>query len=528
MMKKITFIIALFICFISFAYSSDKDKLIEFQAQKFKYMLEVASQNYPDSLDITAISDKAFAALMQAVDKESFYYNKPNMKLVTESNKGVSYGIGAELVSVRDSLYIIQIFPNTPAYEANLEVGDIVLSVDGRSTLKMMKVDADKLVSGDSTTSVTLEIKNVISEKIRKVKLIRKDVPNRSLTTAYFYPKSDIGIFVLNRFSAKAAEEFRHKAELFISLGMKRLIIDVRNNPGGFMVMVDEILDMLISGNRLLTKVVSGNKEFNSEVYSMNGGFLEKIPVVVVVDENSASGSELLAGVVQDYDRGIVVGKRSYGKGSIQRIWSMNDSTGFKLTVGKYLTPSGRDIQKKAGENISIEPTLDTNIKFDDIQNQINKLGGIAEVKIYKSTSGRPIIGGGGVTPDYFVDADTLTQLTNLLIRKGLYFEWAISYKKKHGKELKEKYGNDYSKFNLDFQINDEMLREFANFALQNKVWNNEMFTADKSYFINYMKASIANVIWGYDAFSEVMCIVDKQITAAIKKLPEAEQMIYK
>jgi carboxyl-terminal processing protease len=529
-MKRFILLILFLIISINWnciSQNSEIDKTIEYQAQKFKYILETAAKNHPDSLDIIKISDKAFEALLQSMDKESYYYSKSVLKKVQENHKGISYGVGVETVSIRDSVYVIQLFPATPAAEAGIGVGDQIVGVDGKKTLGFTKSQVDELIEGDSATKVKLTIKDCITDKKREIILIRRDILKPSLTSAYFFPLSDIGVFTINRFSETTADEFREKAVLFLSLGMKRLLIDVRGNPGGYMNKVDEILDMLIGGNLILTKAVSGNPENNIQYYSKNGDFLEKIPVVVLIDENSASGSELLAGVIQDYDRGIVVGKLSYGKGSVQKIWSMNDSSGFKLTIGKYYTPSGRDIQKyPISENIVLEKGLDDVESVTEFENNLKKVGLINDAKILRSSSGRPIISVGGVLPDEIVKADTLTQLTHLLIRTGLYFEWAISYKKRFGKELIEKYGNNYTKFNVEFQINDDMLKEFANFALTNKVWNIDMFNQDKSYFINYMKASIANVLWGFNAFQEVLSITDKQVVKAVLQFPIAEKMI--
>lgn len=529
-MYKFYYAIALFLMLLNIELSSEEkslEKQIDFQTSKFKYILETALKYHPDSVDIEQVSDAAFNSLLQAFDKESFYYNKTVYKRVQESNRGISYGIGAEIVSLLDTLFVIQVFPNTPAFEAGIEIGDVISMIDGKTAYGLSKMDADKLIQGDSATKVELTLIKVYDNQTKKVTITRRDISQPGITTSYIFPGTDIGVIVMNRFSETSSLEFRLKSEQLLKLGVKKLLIDLRGNPGGYITKVDEILDYLIAGNKLLTRTVSGAPDLNQQIYSKDGDFLEKIPLVVLIDENSASGSELLAGVVQDYDRGIVVGKRSYGKGSIQQIWHLNDSTGFKLTIGKYLTPSGRDIQKYPNEeNIQIDAGLDANFNTEEISKKIKEMGGMNIPKIFKSEKGRPIIAGGGVIPDFIVDKDTLTQLTNLLIRRGLFFRWSIEFKKKEGRNLLNKFGSNYTKFNFDFNITDDQLRDFANYALANKVWNNDMFTVDKSYFINYQKASIANVIWGYDAFSEVLCIVDNQLVAAVKQMINAENML--
>ena len=528
----------LLLCFLllysipsSLLYSDDAeiDKIIEFQAQKFKYILETAYKYHPDTLDVVKISDEAFSALLQAMDKESFYYNKTLHKRVQESNKGITYGIGVDIVNIRDTIYIIQITPNSPAQESGIEVGDIITNIDGTKSFGLSKSDTDELLYGDSATYVEISVRNIYDSKIKKLKIQRRDIPQPGVTASYIFPNTNVGVIVISKFSENVAEEFKKSAEELLLKGMQRLLIDVRGNPGGYMTKVDEILDFMIGGSKILTRAVSGSPEYEAEIYSKEGDFLENMPVVVLVDENSASGSELLAGVVQDYDRGIVVGKRSYGKGTVQRIWSMNDTTGFKLTVGKYVTPSGRDIQKyKSDEDFDLDLGLNSSANVEEIKKKISEMGGLGKVDIYKSESGRPLIGGGGVYPDQIVQKDTLTQLTQLLIRRGLYFKWAINFKQKEGKSLLKKYGKDYNKFNLEFLITDEMLREFANFALENNVWNLDMFNQDKTYFITYQKASIANVLWGYIAFSEVLSVVDNQLVAAVLETPKAAVMITK
>jgi len=529
-MKRKIFVIlpCLFLYLVALSTENEEiNKQIEFQTQKFKYILETAAKYHPDSLDIVKISDEAFASLLQAMDKESFYYDKSMLKRVQESHAGVSYGIGIETISIDDTIFVFQVFENTPADSAGIEIGDVILEVDGIPASGKTKSEIDELISGDDGTEVNILIKSINSNNELNYKVIRKDILMPGLTTAYMFPKTNIGIFVINRFSENTSSEFKSKAQSMLQSGMKRVIIDVRNNPGGYMTVVDEILDYFINGEKLLTKAVSGSPDFSAEIYSNPGDFLEDMPIIVLVDENSASGSEILAGVVQDYDRGIVIGKRTYGKGTIQRIWNMNDTTGFKLTVGKYYTPSGRDVQKKNTDmDYELSGKLNSKVDLKEYKSKIDELGGFGKVELYKSESGRVIVGGGGVVPDVIVDKDTLTQLTNLLIRHGLFFRWSIMFKSKKGSEIKDIYGSDFRKFNEEFQITDELIREFAAYCLNKNLWNTDMYNQDKSYFLTYLKASIANVIWGYDAFSEILCVVDNQLVAAVLETPKAAAMI--
>jgi carboxyl-terminal processing protease len=529
MVHRLIVIFVFLVFCLNYAKSDDNstEKLIEFQAQKLKYILETAYRNHPDSLNIVKICDEAFSTLLQSIDKESFYYSKQILKQVQENHKGITYGIGAEVVSINDTIYVIQVIPNTPAYFAGLQSGDIIKKIGTNSAFGLSKNEADLLIQGDSATTIEIEKIDVYSNKSSKLKIIRSDIVKPGLTTYYKYPNSDIGIFLIGRFSENIFNEFNNAVSTLLNDGVKRIIIDLRGNPGGYMTKVDEILDLFIGGNKILSKSVSSNPEFVSEIYSKNGDILEKTPLVVIIDENSASGSELLAGVVQDYDRGIIVGTRSYGKGTVQKIWNMNDTSGFKLTVGKYQTPSGRDIQKYYNDDFELKSDIDNpNVNTNEIKEKMKELGSPSNIKLFKSESGRNIIGGGGVFPDKFEEKDTLTQLTKVLIQRGIYFLWSIKYKKMNGKNLLSMYNNDYSKFNKEFQITDELLREFASFAVSYNIWNTDMFNQDKLYFITYMKASIANIIWGYDAFSEVMSVVDNQIVSAIKELPQAEKMI--
>lgn len=529
---------SIFILFLSiashvFSQSMSPDSLINIQAQKYKFILETIARNYPDSTDLVKISEKALNYLLQSIDIDCLYFSERQNKLVKDSQRGATVGIGANFIILNDTITITNVVEKSPAELAGMLSGDKILFIDGKSALGLAFNDAIGKFQGDSGTTVSIIIKRGGGRNLIEMTLQRREVALSSVSSVYIIENTDVGYICFNRFSAESAMEFKEEIKNLKEQGMKSLILDLRGNPGGWLDQVCKMADEFLPAGELLTYTKAKNKDFDFKYNTEAGGMLEDIPVIVLIDRNSASGSEIIAGAVQDLDRGYVVGETSYGKATAQRMWEFRDGSGFKLTVAGYFTPSGRQIQKPhpTENEVSLDPAAKLNMDknaLDNLQSALARTEGRFSLPMHKSKGGRDIIGGGGIVPDYFVKNDTLTMLTRVLKEKAFFLEYSHLYLQNAGASFREKYKSDFRKFSKDFDVSEDILNDFKQFSVSRKIWNEQMFQTDRTIISTYIKASIAAALFGNNGFAYVVTRLDKTINKAVEAMPEAAKMFNK
>lgn len=516
-------------------YSEDNsadslNNIINNQTLKFKYLLETAKEYHVDSLDFLTITDEILKEMLQKFDSQSAYFTKKEVELLKENNTGKTFSIGVDLQYIKDTITIINIAENSPASRQGLMIGDKILAINGNDykdkSINYIKTE----LSGDSATIVNLEIYRIGGELNKfSSELERSSVETPSITASFLIANSSIAYIKINRFSELADEEFKSAATDLLNNGMSKLIIDLRGNPGGSLDASSKITDYFFEKGKKLAYTESKSQSFLIEKISTDEDFLKSIPLIVLLDENSASGSELFAAAIQDYDRGIIVGERSFGKGSIQKVWYLTDGSAFKLTVGEYHSPIGRELQKPIQEEMKLDEVADITMDSETqkrVLKEMQKIGS-AKLETYQSIGGRTILGGGGVWPDVYTKSDTMTALTKVLMIKGVFNEFAIRFKANNLNEINSKYGEDFMKFVNEFQISDQILQDFANLSIKEfNVWNKEMFAIDKLKVLFQIKASIAHVFWGNNGYTATMLLNDNVFKESLKNLPEAEKII--
>jgi carboxyl-terminal processing protease len=533
-MKALRLVIPLIL--IVFLISADEppdsnEKAIMRQVQKFKIILELLNKNYLDSVDINEISDAAFEALLKKLDPQSVYYNKFETQKFKTNYQGSKIGIGVSVQFINDTLTVISSVAGSPADSAGMLPGDKILFINGKSTVSVLKQSEIAAELGGEPGSVT----NIIIRRGSKGDMLEYNITRRSysvpsINSAFLLPKEKIAYIDLNNISKTSDDEFIRLTRDFVNKGMKGMILDLRGNPGGYFDKSTKIVDHFLSDDRKITYTRARNKEYYFSYVSSGKGEFTDLPVIVLIDKSTASGSEIIAGTIQDYDRGLVVGEPSYGKGSVQRVWDLPDSTSFKATIAEYYIPSGRSIQKNlASAKPQIDPSvyLNTNQNISDRINElIIKTGGKSTLPLFKTASGRTVIGGGGIYPDYYAASDTSTQLTTLLNQKGIFLEFAFRFLETEREKLLDKYGTDFVRFADEYIITDGFLNSFAELARTKKVWNESMFQTDKEKIRNLLKATIANALWGNNGMKAVLIQKDKPLSRAIELIPEAKKMV--
>jgi len=258
-----------------------------------------------------------------------------------------------------------------------------------------------------------------------------------------------------------------------------------------------------------------------------------EVPIVVLTDGHTASAAEIFSGAMQDNDRGIIVGEMTFGKGLAQKVWEFKDGSAFALTIARYFTPSGRTVQKIANDvkNMRIDDSsyLNQNSEKNKVYEDIFKqIGNRKNLPVFMTKKGRQIVGGGGIIPDYFVQNDSLTMLTQVLKGRSIFFEFALLFLKYNEADIRLKSSNDYLNFTNFFIVDDNLLAKFIDFCKMKNVWNEQMFLADKEYIKNFIKAVISNVLWGDNGFYSVSISVDKPVLKAIASFIDAKNLLEK
>ena len=325
---------------------SKTDEAILFQAQKFTSILKTLHENHVDSIDIEKVSEAAFQAMLQEIDKYGKYLSADERKQVKNRDEGKSVGIGIKLLPVRDTLTVYFVYPNSPSDSAGLRAGDKILFIDGENAVKIQAEKAKNLIEGEEGSVVSIIAKRGKSSNLKEYKVGRNKFPVSSVAASFVIGDTDIGYISYNRFTKVSDEEFIEEAKKLKEKGIKKMILDLRSNPGGYLRQITNIADQFLYDGDTVTYTEARNDNFKFEYETTEDGFLKDMPLVIMIDDKSASATEAIAGCIQDLDRGLIIGEPSYGKGSAQKMWELNDGSAFQFTIARYHTPSGRCIEK--------------------------------------------------------------------------------------------------------------------------------------------------------------------------------------
>lgn len=394
----------------------ENDKLVglEYSAneQKIRRLVSLIDDQYMEEVNTDSLVDKAINQIVGQLDPHSTYLNKETLKKVTREMSGSYQGIGVQIRRMDDTLTITQVLRQSPNFQ-NLMIGDQVLKIDSVNIVGMSSENAQKIFNEINSDEVALTLKRNSGEIIVNAK--KGNVPLPSVVS-HFKINEDLGYIKLVRFAEKSADEVHDALKDLKNQGMKSLVLDLRGNPGGIMKVAEQIADEFLKKNELIV-YTQDKEEKRKYIYATNKGLFEDGKIYVLIDEGSASASEIVAGALQEYGRATIIGRRSYGKGLVQREIHLGDGTRVRLTVAHYYTPSGRSIQRpydKGKQDYSEE--LYRRVRSGELLSEdsikVNK-----ELE-YKTPSGKIVYGGGGIIPDEFVAVDT-TQLKGWIMQNA-------------------------------------------------------------------------------------------------------------
>ncbi len=506
------------------------------ELKKFDYVLNTAYKNYVDVVDSHKLVESAIKGMLEELDPHSIYITAEEMKSVTEDFEGAFEGIGIEFDVIHDTITVISPIPGGPSELLGILAGDKIIKIDGVNAVGLDRNEVPKKLRGPKGTTVTVEIKRNGIKKLLTYVIVRDKIPLYTVDASFIIDNTDIGVIVINRFAMTTYDEFIKAIEKLESKGMKKLILDLRGNPGGFLGQAFYIADEFFKKGDTIVYTKGRLPESNEAFVSTDASMCRNLPVIVLINAGSASASEILAGAIQDLDRGLIVGNTSFGKGLVQKQFEIPDGSAFRITTSRYYTPSGRCIQRSY-ENKSDYHNLYGRIELEDgnyIYNSIERIKshleknnpGIEKINIdslpiYYSKKGRIVLGGGGIIPDVIVSLDTLTDFGVEIKMKIRYNEFINDYI--DVKSIKNKYYDNFDKFLKEFTINSNILNDFKKYAENKGIkWNEEQFTKDKEFILNSLKAYIANSIWGRNEMIQIFAKTDKQLNTAISLFPEA------
>jgi carboxyl-terminal processing protease len=488
-------------------------------AYKYGQFLQMLERYYVDSINTSKIVEEAIINELSTLDPHSTYISSEDVKKMNEPLQGNFEGIGISFNILKDTLFVITPIPGGPSEKVGILAGDRILEVDNENIagIGLTNEDVFSLLRGEKGTKVKVSIKRRAINNLLDFVITRDKIPINSLDAAYVIDEG-IGYIKLNRFALTTMEEFMNAAVGLKEKGVQNLILDLTGNAGGYLDVAAALSDQFLEEGQLIVYTEGLNSPRREFLASAKGLFTEG-KLIILIDEGSASASEIVSGAVQDWDRGIIIGRRSFGKGLVQRQLELPDGSMIRLTTAKYYTPSGRLIQKsyengleeyqneiysryRNGEFISKD-----SIEFPD------------SLKYQTLINHRIVFGGGGIMPDIFVPLDTsfYSDYFGALIRKGILNQFVLEYVDKNRKKLMAEYP-DFEKYKNEFMINKERVEQLIGYAAKEGLpVNQDEVELSKERISLTMKAYIARDLWTTSEFNEIINEENRNLKKAIE-----------
>jgi len=492
---------------INFQGNSHKNKLNE--------LIDFIDNEYVDSVNTDSIVNLAIDNILQKLDPHSIYVPPSEQNQIAESMKGDFVGIGVNFFMYNDTVAVVKPLPGGPSEKAGVLPGDRILFAN-KTKLFGRKLPNDSLYSvlkGDVGSNVNLLIYRKSIHKKITIQLKRDVVAIKSVDIATML-NANTGYIKINRFAEKTYDEFLSGITKLKNQGAKSLVIDVRENGGGYLEKAIEIIDELLKDKQLIVFTKNKKGEIN-KTYATKKGIFETGKLVVLIDENSASASEILAGAIQDNDRGIIIGRRSFGKGLVQREMNFDDGSAVRLTVARYYTPTGRSIQKSyKNGNAEYEKEFDKRIESGELYRKDSIK--VNDTLKYKTKKGKIVYGGGGIVPDVFVplEAEHGEEAIAYLLQSGLVSFFVFEQLDSHRNEFK---GITYSEFVSKMEKTDLYFNNFENYLNKNGL---DLKLKDNKVLIRRdILAEFANQLFGEQKYYDIILKDDAMIKAALKSL---------
>ena len=496
--------------------SSIRDSFTNFE-KAYLYV----SNNSPDE-NMTKLTEAAIKGMFSTLDPHSIYIEAEDNEQIQEEFAGKFQGIGVQFQIIEDTITVITAISGGPSEQLGIRSGDRIIQIEDTSSVGFTNEMVLRRLRGEKGSKVNVTIKRPNVKDPINYTIIRDDIPIYTVDASYMLDEQT-GYIKINRFAATTHDEFMAASEDLKEKGMERLVLDLRGNPGGYLSQAIAIAEEFFPRGTELVSTKSKHSRFNGEYFSRKDGDYKDKPVIVLVDEGAASASEIVSGAIQDHDRGLIVGKRTFGKGLVQQQYELIDKSSVRVTISRYYTPSGRLIQKpfvEGGEEYAYE-IFRRNDAMDDANEFIDQ---IPDSLKYTTDAGRTVYGGGGIVPDYIVPNDTTTSayVFNYAIRQRASFDYVRTFLDENGESFRNKWESDFQDFRENFTWDESQIKGLKSLLLERGMVISDTvdtpnFRKD-SLFVptghfeevswlleGRMKAELARQIWGMEYFYPIV-----------------------
>ncbi len=491
---------------------------------KFRDILSHIERSYVDEVDSEALVEGAINSMLGKLDPHSVYIPKEDLELSKSQLEGNFEGVGIEFNLIKDTIYVVAPLSGGPSEAAGLKPGDKIVTVDGKTIAGtgLTNRDVFNLLRGPKGSKVELGVKRSTEENLINYTVERDKIPQYSVAVNYMV-NDEIGYIKVTRFSATTYDEFKKAMDELKEQGMKKLILDLQDNPGGYMDRAINMADEFISGNKMIVYTDGKRARYDSQARAQRTGVFEEQPVIVLLNEGSASASEIVAGALQDNDRALIVGRRSFGKGLVQMPIDLTDGSQLRLTISRYYTPSGRSIQKPYDEKGDYRQDLNKRYEHGEYFSADSIK--FSDTLRYETRKGRVVYGGGGIMPDFFVPYDTSQNsiYMNKLFLNNIVNQYTLNYTENHRQKL-EKMG--FEKYYKNFAVTDQMLQQIVELGKDQGVkFDQQGFQHSRELLRTHVKALIARSVWNNKGYYPIYNQTNEVFQQALQLFDEAAEL---
>jgi carboxyl-terminal processing protease len=494
------------------------EKLVTEHMKHFTALLAAVEDNYVDKIPTQKVVGGAINGLLNSLDPHSNFLDEEAYASLQEEQHGSFYGLGITIQSINGTLTVISPIEGTPAYKAGLRAGDVISEIEGEPTKGQPTNLLLKKLRGPKGTKVTITIERQGWEKPMQITLVRDEIPVNSVSYA-FMVRPATGYVRIKNFTETTTDELEDALEKLKEQGMKQLVVDLRFNTGGLLDQAIKVSDLFLEKGAVVVSTKGRVPEANTTYRCSENNGYEEIPLVVLVNRSSASASEIVAGAIQDHDRGVVVGTTTLGKGLVQSLYRLGSNTALALTTARYYTPSGRLIQRDYSR--SFYDYYYTDLGVDENPE--------SREKRYTDT-GREVYGGGGITPDVKSEPKTASKFMDLLNSEYVFFNFAKRFAASDERKLQSESSpipSNLTVIDRTFQVDDRILADFRNLLKDSKIQFTEKDIEENLPQIkNQIRQEVFTALWGSEEGYRIASAQDKQIQTALEVFPKAEALL--
>ena len=507
-------------------YNKESNSKISQNYMKYLEILNYIERDYVDSVNIDDLVDYSITQMLEKLDPHTVYIPKKETEIARSQLEGDFEGIGIEFNIIKDTIYVVTPISGGPSEAVGLMAGDKIVKVDDKNVagIGITNPDVFSKLRGPKGTKVKVSVLRKGMKKSVDFVITRDKIPTYSVDVFYMIDQNS-GYIKVSRFSANTYTEFKQALDTLKGRGMKQLILDLRDNPGGYLDRATKMADEFLPDHELIVYTDGKDPRYDQRYNAEFTGDFEKGPLIVLINEGSASASEIVSGALQDNDRALIVGRRSFGKGLVQMPIPLSDGSELRLTISRYYTPSGRSIQKHYSHDNTDDYSADLLNRYKHGEFfHADSIKFIDSLK-YKTLKGRTVYGGGGIMPDIFVPRDTSSYTAYLidLFNKNIIREYTLDYYTNHKAELK---AMTLKEFKNNFQVSEEMMQNLLKLAAASEVKFKEAeYNRSKDYIKLNIKAYIARSLYGNKGFYEIINDGDEVYEQAVKQWAKAKSI---